>query len=185
MEVRSYKDLGVVPLLFDDEEILDRVIELYSQFQSRWAIRDILTKELEFKKPISIITIGILIGRAKLKITEQLKIKNPQEYRGRIVYFLELLLGGKAKNRDKLKALEMLALYTGVEKEVQEDPSDYAKRVALAIREMDISVGGTQIEEEQNGQQEYDKEEEREGEKRTQSGEAKCESTSPPQESGS
>lgn len=165
---KSYKDLGAVPLMFEDEEILDRVIELYGQFKNRWAIRDILTKELELEKPISIITIGILIGRAKLKIRANLKIE-PNEYKGRIIQCLEIIIGGKAKYRDKLKALEMLATYTGVEQQVQEDPSDYAKRVAEAIKQMDASVGGTLIEgttdvsQEQNKQAEGTGQEEREG----------------------
>jgi len=144
--VKSYKDLGAVPLMFEDEQLLDRVIELHGQFKSRWAIRDVLTEELELEKPISIITIGILIGRAKLKIREQVKEGEPIDYKAQIIQFLKILLGGKAKNRDKLKAIEMLALYTGVEQQIQEDPSDYAKRVAEAIKEMDASVDGTLIE---------------------------------------
>lgn len=161
MEVKSYKDIGTLPLEFQDEDLLERVIELYGQFKNRGQIRETLTAELEFKKPISFVIIDILISRAKAKIREQLKIKDPQDYKGRIIYFIEILLGGKAKNRDKLKALEMLANYTGVEQQIQEEPSDYAKRVALAIKEMDASVDGTLIEGTTNKPQEQ--EHEREG----------------------
>ena len=63
----------------------------------------------------------------------------------------------------------MLALYTGVEQQILEDPSEYAKRVAQAIKEADASVDGTLIEgttnvtQEQNTQTEGDGQEEREG----------------------
>ena len=171
---KSYKDLGNVPLMFEAEEVLDRVIELHGQFKSRWAIRDILTKELELEEPISIITIGILIGRAKLKIREQIKAGDPIDSKGRIIQFLEILLGGKAKNRDKLKALEMLALYTGVETQIQEDPSEYARRVCEFLKQADASVGGGALppkqkemilgeSQEQNKQTEGAGQEEREG----------------------
>jgi len=144
METNSYKDIGNVPLEFEDETILDTVVELYGQFKSKRQIGEELTKELELEKPISSVIIGILISRAKAKIRETLKI-DPNEYKGRIIQCLEIILGGKAKCRDKLKALEMLAGYTGVEQQIQEDPSEYAQRVAEAIKEADASVDGTGI----------------------------------------
>lgn len=145
MSAKSYKDIGNVPLEFEDENILDRVVELWGQFKSKKQIREALTDELELDALISSVTISVLISRAKAKIRENLKI-DPNEYKGRIIQFLEIVLGGKAKCRDKLKALEMIAAYTGVEQQVQEDPSDYALRVAEAIKEADASVDGTVIE---------------------------------------
>jgi len=145
MSAKSYKDIGALPLEFEDENILDRVVELWGQFKSKKQIREVLTNELELEKLISSVTIGVLISRAKAKIRENLKI-DPNEYKGRIIQFLEIVLGGKAKCRDKLKALEMIAVYTGVEQGIQEDPSEYALRVAEAIKQMDASVDGTEVE---------------------------------------
>lgn len=150
MNAKSHKDIGSVPLAFEDETILDRVVELYGQFKSKKQIREVLTDELELEEPISSVTIGVLISRAKAKIRENLKT-DPNEYKGRIIQFLKIVLGGKAKNRDKLKALEMLATYTGVEQQVQEDPSEYARRIAEAIKQMDASVDGSVIEEKETG----------------------------------
>lgn len=142
MSAKSYKDIGDLPLEFEDETILDRVVELWGQFKSKKQIRETLTEELELEELISAVTIGVLISRAKAKIREILKI-DPNEYKGRIIQCLELIIGGKAKHNDRLKALEMLAGYTGVEKQIQEDPSDYAQRIVEAIKQMDASVDGT------------------------------------------
>jgi len=147
MSAKSYKDIGDLPLEFEDETILDRVVELYGQFKKKKQINEILTKELELEKPISSVTISVLMSRAKAKICDEYKVIDPTEYKGRIIYCIELILGGKAKPRARLKALEMLALYTGVEQGVQEDPSDYAQRVAEAIKEANASVDGTGIKE--------------------------------------
>ena len=143
METKSHKDIGALPLEFEDESILDLVVELYGQFKKKKQINEILTKELELEKPISSVTISILMSRAKAKICETYKVIDPTEYKGRIIYCIELILGGRAKPRVRLKALEMLAIFTGVEQQVQEDPSDYALRVAEAIKQMDASVDGT------------------------------------------
>ena len=145
METKSYKDIGSLPLEFQDESVLDLVVELYGQFKSKKQINELLTLELGFEEPISSVTIGVLVSRAKAKIRETYKVIDPTEYKGRIIYCIELILGGRAKPRARLKALEMLALYTGVEQGVQEDPSDYAQRVAQAIKEADASVDGTAI----------------------------------------
>jgi len=134
MNAKSYKDIGDLPLEFEDETVLDRVVELYGQFKSKKQINEILTKELELEKPISSVTISILMSRAKAKIRDEYKVIDPTEYKGRIIYCIELILGGRAKPRVRLKALEMLAIYTGVEQGVQEDPSEYARRVAEAIK---------------------------------------------------
>jgi len=142
MDTKSYKDIGSVPLAFEDETILDRVVELWGQFKSKKQIKEILTRELELEKPISSVTIGVLVSRAKVKIRENLKV-DPDDYKGRIIQCLELIIGGKAKHSERLKALEMLANYAGIERQVQEAPSEYAQRVAEAIKEMDASVDGT------------------------------------------
>lgn len=155
MSAKSYKDIGSVPLEFQDESILDLVVELYGQFKKKKQIREILTKELELEKPISAVTVSVLISRAKAKILETYKVIDPTEYKGRIIYCIELILGGRAKPRARLKALEMLAIYTGVEQQVQEEPSEYAQRVAEAIKQMDASVDGTG--EEQAPQTDIDK----------------------------
>lgn len=145
METKSYKDIGSLPLEFQDESVLDLVVELYGQFKSKKQINELLTAELEFKEPISSVTISVLVSRAKAKIRETYKVIDPTEYKGRIIYCIELILGGRAKPRVRLKALEMLAIYTGVEQQVEEDPSDYAQRVCQAIKEADASVDGTAI----------------------------------------
>lgn len=142
METKSYKDIGSVPLEFQDESVLDLVVELYGQFKKKKQINEILTEELGFKEPISSVIISVLISRAKAKIRETYKVIDPTEYKGRIIYCIELILGGRAKPRARLKALEMLAIYTGVDQEVAETPQEYAQKVAEAIKEMDASVGG-------------------------------------------
>lgn len=143
MSVKSYKDIGDLPLEFEDESILDLVVELYGQFKNKKQINEILTKELELEKPINSVTVGVLMSRAKAKIRETYKVIDPTEYKGRIIYCIELILGGRAKPRARLKALEMLAIYTGVEQQVEEEPSDYARRVTEAIKEANASVDGT------------------------------------------
>lgn len=147
MSAKSYKDIGDLPLEFEDESILDLVVELYGQFKSKKQINEILTEELKLEKPISFVTISVLISRAKKKICETYKVIDPTEYKGRIIYCIELILGGRAKPRARLKALEMLAIYTGVEQGVQEDPGEYAQRVVEAIKEADASVDGTGVKE--------------------------------------
>lgn len=147
METKSYKDIGSLPLEFQDENILDTVVELYGQFKSKKQIGEVLTKELELEKPISSVTISVLVSRAKAKIREEYKVIDPTEYKGRIIYCIELILGGRAKPRTRLKALEMLAIYTGVEQQVEEEPSDYARRVCAAIKEAKASIDGTGVKE--------------------------------------
>lgn len=142
MESKSYKDIGNIPLEFQDESILDLVVELYGQFKSKKQINEILTEELGYKEPISSVIIGILFSRAKAKIRDKYKVTDPTEYKGRIIYCIELILGGRAKPRARLKALEMLGIYTGVEQQVAETPQEYAKKVAEAIKQMDESIGG-------------------------------------------
>lgn len=145
MSAKSYKDIGNVPLEFEDESILDRVVELYGNFKSKSVIGEILQKELELDKPISSVTVSVLMSRAKAKIRETYKVIDPTEYKGRIIYCIELILGGRAKPRVRLKALEMLAIYTGVEQQVEEEPSDYARRVCAAIKEAKASIDGTAV----------------------------------------
>lgn len=145
METKSYKDVGSLPLEFQDESILDLVVELYGQFKKKKQINEILTEELGLEEPISSVIISVLMSRAKAKIRETYKVIDPTEYKGRIIYCIELILGGRTKARVRLKALEMLAIYTGVEQQVEEEPSDYARRVCAAIKEAKASIDGTAV----------------------------------------
>jgi len=144
--MRSYKDIGTIPKEYEDETLLDKVVELVGQFKKPSAIAEILREDLP---EIPFVIISILISRAKAKIRETLNV-DPQEYRGQILECLMSIISGKAKHRERLRALEMLAEFTGVNHAANEDPGDYAQRVADAIKAMDASVDGTGKVEESN-----------------------------------
>jgi len=136
---KSYKDIGNLPNEYQDETLLDHVVELLGRFHKKSAIAAKLREDFP---DISPVIIGILISRAKVKIRETLKI-DPTEFKSCILECLQQIISGKAKHKDRLKALEMLADYTGVKQSAMEDPSEYAKRVQEAMRAMDASVDGT------------------------------------------
>ena len=139
MPVKSYKDIGNVPKEYEDETLLDKVVELVGQFKKPSAIVAILREDLP---EIPFVIVSILISRAKAKIREMLNV-DPQEHRGQILECLIQIISGKAKHRERLRALEMFAEFTGVTHSANEDPGDYAQRVAEAIKAMDASVDGT------------------------------------------
>lgn len=143
--MKPYKDIGNVQPEYEDETLLDEVVALVGQFKKRSAI---FTKLQEDFPEIPIVTVSILISRAKAKIRETLNV-DPQDYRGQIIEALIQVIGGKSKHRDRLKALDMLAEFTGVKTAANEDPSDYAQRVCEAMKEMDASVDGSVIEKEE------------------------------------
>ena len=140
-DAKSYQDIGDVPPEYDCELLTDYVVELLGQFKKKSAIGEKLREDFP---DISSVTVGILISRATAKIRETLN-KNPNDYKGRIIECLEQIISGKAMHKDRLKALEMLANYTGVNQAANEEPSEYARRIAEAIKQMDGSVDGTAL----------------------------------------
>ena len=137
---KSYKDIGELPLEYQDETLLDHVVELVGRFTKRSAIH---AKLQETFPKISFVVTSVLISRARMKLRQVLK-KDPDEFKGCIFEILMQMISGPAKNKDRLKAVEMLAIYSGAAESPGEDPRDYAHRIVEAMKEMDESVGGAE-----------------------------------------
>lgn len=135
---KPHQEVGSVPLQYDDELLTDHVVEMLGRFKKKSAIAEKLREDFP---EISTIVVSLLISRAKAKIRESLDM-DPNDYKGRIIECLESIISGKSSHKDKLKALEMLANYTGVNLAANESPSSYAERVRDALKAMDASLGG-------------------------------------------
>jgi len=143
--------MATVPPIYDNnEQLIDFIVELLGRMYKR---SQIVSELRTYFPDISYMTVGILINRAREKIRDTLNL-DPSEYRGKIVECLETIIRNpRAKNKDKIKAAEMLSQISGVNQASLEDPVNYAKRVAAAILAADNSVQGiksnTQTQEEQ------------------------------------
>ena len=125
--------------------VVDYVVELLGRRYRKSQIKIELARKINGGKALDIYAFNLILKTAKQKIRNLYGI-DPLEAKGRAIEFLELIIrDDKASLNYKLKAHEDLVDLLGLNTIGTEDPTVYAAKVAEALREMDNTILGEDL----------------------------------------